>query len=218
MDNAQFFGFNLINYDNFINLFFKLIINFIFTFALTYGVYFRVRQNRSYLFTLFISNFIVFFVCVLLVDLSLSLGFAFGIFAIFSILRFRTTTVPIKEMTYLFISLSLAIINSMYNSQIGIIELIFANMVIVATAYTLEKAWVKNENVKYLIYEKIEMVKPDNHHYLLEDLKKRTGLNIHRFEIGKIDFLKDTAELRIYYYSDDNKHFVRETSNGDDDD
>ncbi len=178
----------------------RFILNLIFVYFITKQIYFRITQNRDYLFTMVLFNLAVFIVCFLLNSVNLSIGFAFGLFAIFSILRYRTETVPIKEMTYLFISISVAIINALANQKIGLVNILFVNVLIAAFALFLEKTWIKNEVSKNITYEKIELIKPENNALLLDDLKKRTGLNIHRYEIGRIDFLQDTANVKIFYY------------------
>ncbi len=180
----------------------RFILNEIVVFIISKQIYFKITQNRDYLFTMVIFNLAVFIVCYLLNSVSLSIGFAFGLFAIFSILRYRTETVPIKEMTYLFIAICVAIINALSNPKIGFINIVIINAIITLFALVLEKAWIKNELSKNITYEKIEMIKPENRTALLEDLKKRTGLNIHRFEIGRINFLQDTANVKIFYYDD----------------
>mgnify|MGYP002352725480 FL=1 len=129
------------------------------------------------------------------------MGFAFGIFAIFSILRYRTITIPIKEMTYMFIAISIGVINAISNSYISIIITILINLTIITLAIILEKIWVKNEISKYVIYEKIENIKPENHKILIQDLKERTGLEIHRFVISEINFLRDVARIKVFYYN-----------------
>ena len=217
MDTNTVANYSLFNSTEFFTMLFKFSLNITFVFILIKLIYFRTRKNRTYLFTFFISNIIIFLVCVLLNNLTLSLGFSFGIFAIFSILRFRTMSIPIKEMTYLFVSISLAIINALYNANIGIADLLFSNIIIVMITFFLEKAWMKNELMKYIVYEKVELVKPYNHKLLLEDLIERTGLAIHKFEIGKIDFLRDIAEIRVYYYCNDSSHFISEKDDNDDD-
>lgn len=121
-------------------------------------------------------------------------------------------------MTYLFISISIALINAVSNSFVSLIELLFTNGAIILTTLIIEKVWMKNENVKLIIYEKIELVKSGNHKELLKDLIERTGLDIHRFEIGKIDFLRDTAEIKVYYFNNNNRHFFEEKEAPDDDD
>mgnify|MGYP005857355455 CR=1 FL=1 len=120
-------------------------------------------------------------------------------------------------MTYLFIAISIALINAVSNSYISLVELFFTNAAIILTTLTIEKIWMKNENVKLIIYEKIELIKKQNHNELLKDLTERTGLDIHRFEIGKIDFLRDTAEIKVYYYNNISKHFYEERETNDDD-
>jgi hypothetical protein len=125
-------------------------------------------------------------------------------------------SIPIKEMTYLFIAISIAIINALSNNTISLLELIFTNASIVLVTYIIEKVWMKNENMKLIIYEKIELVKPENSELLLHDLNQRTGLKIHRYEIGKIDFLRDITEIRVYYYNSQHNHFINENDDNDD--
>lgn len=192
------------------NLHFEFLLRFLFDVIVIYIIarliYFRLRENRDYLFTLFILNIIIFFVCFLLSSVTLEIGFAFGIFAIFSILRYRTRPIPIKEMTYMFISISVAVINALGNSDASFFLIIFTNVIIIIFTFVLEKTWVKNELTKNIRYERIELVKPENHEKLLKDLKERTGLNIHRFEVGRIDFLRDIARIKIYYFESEVKN------------
>lgn len=217
MDFNSFLGFSIINTDNLFNLILRFVINLLAIIILVRFIYFKIRSQRAYLFTFLMFNVIVFLVCSFLNQITLSLGFAFGIFAIFSILRYRTISIPIKEMTYLFIAISIALINAVSNSYISLVELFFTNAAIILTTLTIEKIWMKNENVKLIIYEKIELIKKQNHNELLKDLTERTGLDIHRFEIGKIDFLRDTAEIKVYYYNNISKYFYEERETSDDD-
>lgn len=130
----------------------------------------------------------------------MEMGFAMGLFAVFGILRYRTEALPIKEMTYLFIVIGLAMINALANKSISMAELFFTNFVIVGTTLGIETIWFNDhERSKNIVYEKIENVKPENHDILLADLRERTGLQVFKFSIGKIDFLKDVAEIKIYY-------------------
>jgi hypothetical protein len=110
----------------------------------------------------------------------------------------------------MFIAISVAIINAISNHSITIIELIVTNLLIVVITYIVEKLWVKNEMSRDIRYEKIELVKPERYSELLVDLKERTGLNIHRFEIGRMDFLRDVAIIKVYYYInyDNNTHLT----------
>lgn len=189
-----------VNYmDFFLRFFFDLVVIYI----IAKQIYFRICKNRDYLFIMFIFNIIVFFVCYLLSNAKLSLGFAFGIFAIFSILRYRTMMVPIKEMTYMFIAISIAVMNALSFTGVDIGLIVFSNLALVFFIFLLEKAWVKNEIMKTVLYEKIEFIKPEFRQELIQDLSNRTGLKIHKVEINKIDFLRDVARINVYYYDEE---------------
>tara|TARA_Y100000739_G_C20458751_1_gene395768 strand:- start:354 stop:755 length:402 start_codon:yes stop_codon:yes gene_type:complete len=130
----------------------------------------------------------------------MEMGFAMGLFAVFGILRYRTEALPIKEMTYLFIVIGLAMINALTNKSISMLELIFTDCLIVGTTFGIEAIWFNNhERSKNLVYEKINLVKPEHEDELIKDLRERTGLDIFKISVGKIDFLKDTADIKIYY-------------------
>ena len=133
----------------------------------------------------------------------MELGFALGLFAVFGVLRYRTEQIPIKEMTYLFIVIGISVINALSNKKMSYSELILTNSIIIFATYGMEKLWLlKHESRKIIIYEKIELITPENHTELKLDLEERTGLKIDRFEIGKINFLNDTVQIFIYYHKD----------------
>jgi hypothetical protein len=128
------------------------------------------------------------------------MGFAFGLFAVFAILRYRTDPIPIKEMTYLFIVITIGVINALSGDEVSIGALLFTNTALVGLTYFLEKYWQNNLLASMNIdYEKIENVKPENHEALLADLKDRTGLNIQDFQFSRMNFLRDTVRIKIYY-------------------
>jgi hypothetical protein len=140
----------------------------------------------------------------LLESVKLQIGFAFGLFAIFGILRYRTNSIPIKEMTYLFILLGISVINALANKKISWAELAFTNAALVFIIYGLERLWLlKHESSKNIIYEKVDLIHPEKREELKKDLEARTGLKINRIEIGRIDYLRDVARLIIYYYDYD---------------
>lgn len=195
--------FKWINEIALLELVLRFVFNVFFIYIIARVVYFRLGRNRDYMFTLFLFNMLVFFVCYLLTSVNLSLGFAFGIFAIFSLLRYRTTTIPIKEMTYMFISIAIAIINALSTFDLSFAELLFVNATIVIVTIVLEKTWVRNVHSKTILFEKIDLIKPVNRALLLADLKERTGIDVHRVEIGEIDFLRDTAKIKMFYYEDE---------------
>lgn len=191
------------DYNDFGEMVIRFILNFIVSFIVIRVIYYPIHKRKDYLFTYFLFNILIFFICILLNSVKLKLGFAFGLFAIFGVLRYRTEQLPIKEMTYLFIIIAIAIINSLTNNKITIAEVLFTNIVIVLAAYLLEKVFLlKHESRKSILYENIEYIKPENHSLLISDLKNRTGLSIHRVEIGSVDFLRDTVKLIIFYYEE----------------
>lgn len=196
----SFLNFSNFNVTVFLEYLVRLIFDFIVIFIVAKLIYFKIRKNSNILFSLLLINIIVFSVCYLLQSVQLTIGFAFGIFAVFSILRYRTQQIPIKDMTYIFISISLAIFNALTNIETGYEIMLFTNIMIIITIYIFEKKFIRNEASKIIVYEKIDLIKPENHQQLLEDLSQRTGLIINRFEIGRIDFMRDTARIKIYYF------------------
>ena len=164
-------------------------------------IYYPITKNKDYLFTYFLISLTVFLLCILLDNVKLQLGFALGLFAIFGIIRYRTDPIPIKEMTYLFLVIGISVVNALSNKKITHAELLFANSIIIFVAYGLERLWLlKHETRKNITYEKIELIVPEKREELLEDLRKRTGIDIIRVEVRRIDFLRDTANIRIFYY------------------
>ena len=163
-------------------------------------IYYPFTQNKNYVFTFLAFSTIIYFVLGLFTSTDLSVGVGFGLFAIFSVLRYRTDEMPIREMTYLFIIIALPVMNSILMSNGDVMKLLAANGMIVALLYVLEKEWGFHfESSKKITYEKIDLITPANQDYLLADLRQRTGLPIKRVEIGRLNFLRDTAEIKIYY-------------------
>lgn len=164
-------------------------------------IYYPNSKDRSNIFTFIAFNTVIFFVISILTSVELSIGVGFGLFALFSILRYRTDEIPIRDMTYLFIILALPVMNSVMFGAELYSNLFVANFCIVAMTFLLEKGFgFRYESKKKIKYEKIDMIKPENHNALILDLENRTGIkNILRFEVGSIDFLRDMAEITVYY-------------------
>ena len=163
-------------------------------------IYYPVKQNKNYVFTFLAFNTIIFFVMSLLSSIELSVGAGFGLFAIFSVLRYRTNPMPPREVTYLVILIGLPISNAGLRTSSGWDVLLMANGAIVGVLYVLERGWgFHYEQSQRIAYERIELIRPENHDLLLADLRERTGLPVKRVEIGHINFLKDSADLKIYY-------------------
>ena len=133
----------------------------------------------------------------------MELGFALGLFAVFGILRYRTEPIPIKEMTYLFIVIGLAMINALANKKISWAELVFVNTTILLVTLSFEKLWFNNEiQSKNVVYERIDLIKIEHRLEMIKDLKERTGLDIVRVQIGKIDLLRDIAIVTVFFRAD----------------
>ena len=205
-NQLEFLGTPVYDAEDFWKLITKGIFNLLIILIIVRYIYYPVTKNKDYLFTYLLISLTVFLLCVLLDSVKLQLGFALGLFAIFGIIRYRTDPIPIKEMTYLFLVIGISVVNALANKKISHAELVFANLLLVFVTFGMERIWLlRHESRRNIIYEKIELIKPENKEALLEDLKERTGLNIVRYEIRRIDFLKDIANIRIFYYEDDSK-------------
>ena len=182
-----------------VNLILRFSFNFSIAFVIVKLIYQRNNNKNDFIFTYFMFNSLIFFFAYLLGSITINMGFAFGLFAVFAILRYRTDPIPIKEMTYLFIVITIGVINALSGSTVSFISLLFTNAMIVTLTYFLENYWQNNLLIKRTIeYENIENIKPENHSDLLEDLKTRTGFNIKYFEIQTISYLRDTAKIKIF--------------------
>jgi len=177
-----------------------LLIDLAMTGIIVLGIYLPSEKDKSYVLTFFAFNISIFLVATLFGQVDLTIEFGFGLFAIFSILRYRSEQLPVREMTYLFILMALPVINVILINEALYVETAVANLVILAVFYVIERAFgLRYETRKTVIYEKIELVKPENYQALLADLCERTGLAITRCEVGKIDFLHDIADIKIFY-------------------
>lgn len=188
-------------------LLFKFTLDVVVLFVLIRLIYYPIHRKKDYLFTYFIFNILIFFLCILLNSVKLSIGFAFGLFAIFGVLRYRTEQISIKDMTYLFAVITIAVINSLASKKVSIAELVFTDGMILVVTYALEHLWLtRHEAMKELIYERIDLIKPENRTALYADLQTRLGVKVSRVEIGRIDLLRDTAMMRVFYFEDEQGH------------
>lgn len=215
----ELFNIEIIDIEDFTELIIRFLLNFIVVFVAVRFLYYKVRRRRDYLFTYILIATVVFLLCFLLENVKLELGFALGLFAIFGIIRYRTQQIPIKEMTYLFLVIGISVINALSNKKISYAELLTTNALMLIVTYGLERMMMlKHESRKSIIYEKIELIKPEKRSEMKLDLEERTGLTINRVEVGKIDFLRDTARVNIYYYEDENLADDDDSANNDEDD
>lgn len=196
----EMYGIALFDGEDFAKLIFKFGIDFLFLAIIVRLIYYRTKYDKDYVFTFFMFNILTFFICFLLRKVPMQMGFALGLFAVFGILRYRTEAIPIRQMTYLFIVIGISMINALSNKSISILELLFTNGFITLITYMIDRIWFQSlELTKLITYEKIELIVPEKEEELINDLKLRTGLPIHGVNIEKIDFLRDTASITIFY-------------------
>jgi len=191
-------------------------VNIVAIFIMIRLIYYPIHKNKDFLFTFSLFNILNFLFCILLVGTKMKSGFAFGLFAIFSLMRYRTVTVPIKEMGYLFACLLLGILNALALSDNNYYILIAVNLFILALALLLDRMLsLTHENVKEIVYERIDLIHPEKRAEMTKDIIQRTGLPIHRIEIKNINFLRDVAYVNAFYYAKSNESQMAMT--GDDD-
>ena len=196
----EIYGIEFFNLEDLSKLLFKFGINFIFLIVIVRLIYYKIKDDKDYVFTFIMFNILTFFICFLLRKVPMQMGFALGLFAVFGILRYRTEAIPIRQMTYLFIVIGISMINALSNKSISIFELLFTNGLITLITYLIDSVWFQSiEESKIILYEKIELIKPENQEEMIKDLRQRTGLPIHSFKVDKIDFLRDTASIKIFY-------------------
>lgn len=186
--------------DNFVTFGFSFLWNSLIAFGIVRGIYYPVKRDKEYVLTFLTFNTLLFLVANLLSEVSVSIGVGLSMFAIFRILRYRTDPIPTREMTYLFVMMALPFVNTTLVAQASYAGLLIADVVVIAVLLLVEKGWgFQYVGHKTITYERIELIKPENYPALLADLRARTGLDITRCEIGKLDFLRDVAEIKIDY-------------------
>lgn len=190
---------------------FSLGINLIAVVLLILLVYYPHNKNTEQIFTYMLFNLVIFIITFVLNEVKISMGAAFGLFAVFSMLRYRTASITMKDMTYLFIFIALGLINAVHLRYDVMLVL---NSIVVFVTFILDSDILyKQEHSKNVQYDNIEMIKPENYTLLLEDLRQRTGLDINRFEIKRVNFLKDSARITVYYKEARKGGFIKKHSN-----
>ena len=188
----------------FSNIFIRFSFNLLIAFVIIKLIYHRDYKGNDFVFTYFMFNTLIFFFAYILGNLDINMAFGFGLFAVFAILRYRTDPIPIKEMTYLFIVITIGVINALSGNQVVFIELLFANVTIVLLTFLLERHWVNNLpdnglSSKTVVYNNMEMIKPENHQALIDELAEKTGLSIVSCKIGRLNFVENQVNVKLYY-------------------
>ncbi|MCS6982380.1 MAG: DUF4956 domain-containing protein [Flavobacteriales bacterium] len=200
MEDVYIFGIRLLDIPTLQETLFKFIINFITAFVLVKFLYYRLHKRREYFFTFLLFNVLIFFVCLLLNSVKIKMGFAFGLFALFGLLRYRTGSLPLKEMTYLFAVIVVAVVNALMNERISISEIFFFNVVIITvtalTEYYLGEPDLSEARVRYA---NLDLLLRGSRQDILKDLREKTGLPVVHFQIDEWDTMRSFVELRIFY-------------------
>ncbi|GAB4454278.1 MAG: DUF4956 domain-containing protein [Bacteroidia bacterium] len=176
----------------------RLIIDLISLFVVVRLIYYTRYKNKAFFLPFAVFNIIIFLITYLLNKVDLSLGAAFGLFAVFGIMRYRSEDISIKNLTYLFVVIALGLLSAIAKG--GWEEIMFYNFIIIAIIFVLESGFLsKSENTKLIIYDNTALLNPEKKSELLADLQQRTGYKIKKVEIERIDFLRDSALLRVYF-------------------
>lgn len=192
-------GIQLIDPEALAEMLVRFTFNFLFVLIIVRFFYYPRSKRRDYFFAFIMLSASIFMMIYFMDGSKMKVGAALGLFAVFGIIRYRTEAVPIREMTYLFFIVALAVVNGM-SARLSIAELLIANLIFILVAkFTESSRFIKRVACKYVRYDNINLITPEKREDMIEDLKKRTGLNIIKVEIGSIDFMRDTALIKIYY-------------------
>jgi len=200
-----FMGVEVFDPTNFWMLLLRFSFNLLVCWVIIQHFYYKKSRRKDYYFTFMSFSVTIFLLLFLLQSIPMQIGFALGLFAIFGMIRYRTETVQIREMTYLFVIIGISVINGLA-MDVPYLSIVAANLLFIIIIWALESNKVlKHTSNKIILYEKIALIKPDRYDELLADLKERTGLEITKVEIGHIDFLRDVAYVKVYYKGSSNE-------------
>ncbi len=195
----SFLGVPLCDTQNLIHLLMRFAFNLLVSWLIVRFCYYRKSGRRDYVLTFMLFSSAMFLLIFLMENVKLQIGLTLGLFAIFGVIRYRTETVPIREMTYLFIIISTAVINGLA-LNISYAELVAADAMILGLLWIMERRLLlRHTSAKLVLYERIELIVPERRDELTADLEQRLGLKIDKVEVGHVDFLRDVAFVKVYY-------------------
>ncbi len=201
----------MLAYNPLVDFTIRFLANLLVLFIIARVIYFPGNKRKEFVFTFIIVGSTVFILSFMLSSINMELGLALGLFAIFGIMRYRTTPIMVKEMTYLFLSITISVINSLASAGYTNIHLIIANSAMILLVILMELIWMRKTLSTIVIkYEKIALIIPENHVKLKADIEERLGIEIVEFKIGKIDFLRDTASVSITYNANKYSYLLAE--------
>ncbi len=198
-NQISFLGVPLCDTQSLLHLLMRFAFNLIVTWVIARYCYYVKSQRKDYVLTFMLFGAAMFLLIFLMESVSIQIGMTLGLFAIFGVIRYRTETVPIREMTYLFIIICVAVINGLA-LNISYVELIVANLLLVLLILCVEgRRLLRHTSAKLVIYEKINLITPDKREEMIADLEERLGHKVEKVEVGHVDFLRDVAFVKVYY-------------------
>ncbi|MBQ2950848.1 MAG: DUF4956 domain-containing protein [Prevotella sp.] len=207
MEELETFEATLIDASDIGSLLIRFLFNAIFIWFVIHKLYYPKSQRKDYYFTFAVISVSIFFLIYLLGGVKIKVGFALGLFAIFGIIRYRTESMNVREMTYLFTIIAMTVVNAL-GVTLSYGELFLTNLIFIVCIRLAEnQPWLKHVSEKLVMYDRIDLITPDKREEMMEDLHKRLGVDIKKVEVGAVDFLRDIAMIKVYY---DDPH---ETSN-----
>jgi hypothetical protein len=199
MSSLNFLGVELFDAHSLAHLLIRFVFNLLVAWIIVQFFYYRKSQRRDYYLTFLLFSSTMFLLIFLMENVSLQIGFTLGLFAIFGMIRYRTETVPVREMTYLFLIIGLSVINGLA-LNITYTDLLVTNALLILLVWILEnKSVLKHRSSKIVTYERVELIVPERRKELIADLEKRLGLKVDRVEVGDVNFLRDTAMVKVFY-------------------
>ena len=199
VSDINFLGVPLFDASSLWTLLFRFVLNFLVCWIIIRLFYYKKSQRRDYYFTFMMFAVVIFLIITLMDNMKMNVAYALGLFAIFGMIRYRTETLRIREMTYLFVVMGLSIINGQALTT-SYIELLITNLLVILAIWAFEgNKHSKQLNEKVILYDKIDLVKRDREDDLKADLEARTGIKIEKMEVGHIDYLRDAAFIKIWY-------------------
>jgi hypothetical protein len=201
------FGLDVFNSTEFWPTVIRFFYNFGIIFFIARVVYFRVSHRADYFFTYLLVSSIVFIICNLLDAATFQIGFALGLFAVFGIIRYRTTPIPIREMTYLFVIIGISVKNALVTGEVSLLRTLFADSIIIMIIWGAQGFLLRNKLLrKTIVYNNMDLLKPDRYEELLQDLSTMSGFPIEKAQVGRVDYVKRNARLRIFFYEKNAPH------------
>lgn len=208
--SVDFLGIPLIDAPSLVQLLVRFGFNILVSWIIIHQLYYKKSGRRDYYNTFMLFSVTIFLLIFLLDNVKLQIGFALGLFAIFGMIRYRTESIPIREMTYLFMIIGLSVINGLAMT-VSYVELLSTNLLFILVTWILEyNKIIKHTSSKLILYDNIHLILPEKKDELMADLRKRTGLDIHKIELGNIDFLRDIVYIKVYYEPMHNKEVEEE--------